>query len=156
MKFLLPLLAALSLAFLPGCSTTAPGDSPPGSSNPKPVFTPQRVERGVDSAVGLYTAIRLSRFPESRPKFEAARTALQVLVSNDRWDLSAFAQALATTGLAEQQSEQVLLIVGQGVALIDTATGSRVDLSQQEYAKAVILGGLNGLNRTLKSVPAQK
>ena len=111
------------------------------------------MEKGVDSAVGLYTAIRLSRFPESRPKFEAARNALALLISNERWDLTAFAQALSTTGLAQQQSEQVLLIVGQGISLIDTATGNRVDLSQQEYAKAVIVGGFTALDRTLKSIP---
>ena len=42
-----------------------------------------------------------------------------------------------------------MLIVQTSVTLIDLVTGGTIDLSERQYAKAVIVGGHKALNRVL-------
>lgn len=130
------ILTACLLLFT-GCSTTS-----------QPV-TPARVERSVDAAVGIFATIQIREKPQSRPKFVAAQAGLNALVSQEKWDIAAFGEALAATGATEVTGSDIVLIVETSVTLIDIATGGSVDLSNVEYAKAVIVGGQKALNRVL-------
>lgn len=133
-----PILAICALALLlVGCSTNSQQ------------VTPARVERSVDAAVGIFATIQLREKPQSRPKFIAAQAGLNALVSQEKWDIAAFGEALAATGATEVTGSDIVLIVETSVTLIDIATGGSVDLSNVEYAKAVIVGGQKALNRVL-------
>ncbi len=122
---------------LAGCATTGG-------------ITPDKVQRGVDSIVGTFTVIRLKSHPDSKPAFEAARDAINVLVANETWDIAAFGEVLASTGLADGAGDNLGLYISNGVTLINLFTGENVDLKNVLYAKAVILGGAEALNRTVK------
>lgn len=143
MKNLLSLICVgliASLSFV-GCTTT---------SNSEKVLTPEKVQRSVDTVVGVFAMVRLKSHPDSRAAFLKAKEALNVLVANERWDVGAFGEVLASTQLTEVAGEDIALYISTGVTLIDLATQNRVDLSQAVYAKAVIVGGATALNRVVK------
>ena len=136
MKITIATICALAL-LLCGCSTTSQS------------VTPAKVERSIDAAVGIFATIQMREKPQSRQKFIAARDGLNALVSQEKWDIAAFGEALAATGATEVTGSDIVLIVQTSVTLIDVATGGNVDLSNVEYAKAVIIGGQKALNRVL-------
>lgn len=131
------LTSALLLGFVVGCASSST------------ITGPDRVQRSVDAAVGIFATVKLQEHPQSRPQFEAARRGLDVLVSSERWDLAAFGESLASTGASQISGADIVLIVETTVTLIDAITGQDVDLSRVEYARAVIVGGQRALTRVL-------
>lgn len=149
-KYVAPAFLALTLLLAPGCTTTG---SNPG--NPPALVTPAAIQSDVSSAVGLFATFRIASHPESKPAFERALKALNSLQANAEagqpWSVNAFAEALASAGGDLITSEKVSLIVSAGTVIVNTAVGGKVDLTKQEYAKAVILGAQDGLARALKN-----
>ena len=132
-------LVALCLVLFSGCAT--------GQDEG---ITPAKVERSLNSAVGIYATIEIRENPESRVKFESALLALNTLVSQERWDVAAFGEVLAATGATKLSGDEIVLIVQAAGALVElTGKGEAIDLSKVEYARAVILAGQKALTRVL-------
>lgn len=145
MKFLskisvvLSVILVASLGFV-GCATSGGG----------PVITPEKVQRSVDQIVGTFAIVRQKSHPDSKPAFLQAKQSLNVLVANEKWDVGAFGEVLASTGLSEFAGDNFALYISTGVSLIDLFTADRVDLSQVVFARAVIVGGATALNRVVQ------
>jgi hypothetical protein len=141
LRFALALfLAAIALTALPlltGCSTTAPGADGP--------LPPDRVQRIARMAVWTTTVGMVGAKPEREVQFRKAQVAIDVLVKNQVWDVGALAAALNSTGVDEFTGAEGRLILAGTALLIDTIAGREVDLSDQQYLRAVILGAQEGL-----------
>lgn len=134
------ILAALAL--LTGCTTTAPGQS--GS----PVVTPERVQAVVKLAAYV-SAKAIEKDPEKRAELEAVQEGLQDLANQQVWDVAALANIAAAHGLGALSSDEGTLAIAGTTLFLDTVLHVQVDLKSQPYARAVILGALDGLNLAL-------
>lgn len=135
----LSLILVAAMGF--GCVTPQNGD---------PYITPEKLERSVDVLVGTFAVARQRTHPDSKPAFVKARDSLAVLVSNEKWDVGAFGEVLASTGLSEVAGDDIIVYISTGVSVVSFITADRVDLSKVEYAKALIVGGSKALDRTVK------
>ena len=135
----LSLILVAAMGF--GCTTPSGGG---------PYLTPEKVERSVDVLVGTFSVVRQKSHPDSKPAFVKARDSLSVLVANEKWDVGAFGEVLASTGMLELAGDDIVLYISTGVTVINLATADRIDLSKVEYAKALIVGGSKALDRTVK------
>lgn len=130
------------LLLLAGCSTT---------STTSEFDRARRVENGVRLAVFIGTSMDLSKNPERRTAYQAASSGLSSLVAQETWDVSALALALAETGNEKFRDNETILLVLAGAQLVDVVVGSdRVDLGNQVYARAVVIGADSGLKLALK------
>lgn len=135
---LLPLLL-----LLPGCQTT-------GVSS----ITPAKVQQFVDEGVGTFVSLRLKNRPESRVVFERVRAALDNLVLHQVWSLSAFHEALISADVEAVTTSDMALYITPGISLVQLfIQGANVDISQVDYARAVIVGANIGITRALLNRP---
>jgi len=138
MKHIIAAIAALAL--LVGCTTTPQTESDRA----------RRVESGVRLAVFLGASLDLQKSPERRPAYEAASKGLSALVAQEKWDVTALALALAETGNEKFKDDQTVILILAGAQLVDVVVGSdRVDLGNQAYARAVVVGANQGLKLAL-------
>lgn len=133
-------LAGLFLLGTPGCGTLGGGGEG---------LTPLRVQRITRTAVFGTATVWTIKKPESRPAFEAALRGITVLVSEERWDTAALAASLTGTGVDTFTGDEARLIIAGTTLAMETLAGSEVDLSNSEYARAVILGAQAGLQQAL-------
>lgn len=136
-----PVLVGL-LLLLPACVST-----------PRESDLPTRVERGVKTAVYLTALGDLQVHPERRPAYAMARNGLAVLISEERWDPTAFANALAGTTYSQFAGESSLLILALVPVFQDLVTGDRIDLRESRYVEAGIRGAAAGLDLALALRP---
>lgn len=141
MKTIIKTFAALALCVLPlltGCSTFS-----------GPVLTTTDVQVLVDAGVGEYAIQQIQKKPESRAKFQSAYVAISHLVSTDNWDLLAYATAINSTGILDDNTARWVVLGTPLLIMVDRWTGNSLTLSEYEFGKAVILGGQSGLARAL-------
>lgn len=139
------LLVAICLIGPDGCSTT--GDP----SAPHVQVTPERVQSVARlAAYGSAKGFLISH-PEYRPELEKAKGILTTLAAAENWDISALAEAFQSAGFKELRSEEAILAVEGAVLMIDLVSGKAIDLKQVPYARAAIIGSLDGLNLALAS-----
>lgn len=126
------LLAISLLAILTGCSTLTPT-----------TVTPDRVQAVVK--LGAYIYARAETDPARRVALAHARDGLQQLAEQQTWDIGAMVAIAQSNGLTFLTSDEGSLIVAGGLMFVDQVLNLKVDLRSQPYAKAVILGALDGL-----------
>lgn len=136
----LALLSLFAIA-ISGCAT---------GTNSKP-YTPDDLRADVDGVVGTFAAVRLAGHPERRPPWEKAAASLQSLIDNQNWSVSAFVEAFAVSGETSIADERIQLVVQNGVLLVNTLARGRIDMSDPQYARAVIEGALTAIRRVLKT-----
>lgn len=141
MKKLLASLAAFALLII-GCSTTS-----------GPVITTQDVNALVSVGVEEFARHRLANKPESRATLQTALDGVNSLVAQENWNLAAYAKAVSATGILDDQVARYVVLGGLVSVLVDRWTGNKLSLSNYEYAKAVILGGQEGLTKALVVTP---
>ncbi len=138
MKKIFSIVAAIGLLLASGCATVD-----------KPSVTPERVQSVARlAAYGSATGF-LIRSPESRPELEKAKLVLATLVAGQQWDIAQLAGAFQQAGFKELRSQEGILAVTGAILLIDVTAGKTVDLKQNDYAKAAIIGALDGVNLAL-------
>lgn len=142
MRFPTILASILAAALLAGCTTTAPGQSA------TPIVTPERVQAVVKLAA-FVTAKAIEKDPEKLVELEAVRDGLQDLADQQVWDVAALANIAAAHGVGALASDEGTLAIAGTTLLLDTVLHVQVDLKSQPYARAVILGALDGLNLAL-------
>lgn len=140
LTFIHTIAVALGL-FLTGCA---------GSGNSKP-YTPDELQDDVDAAVGAYAALQLASRPQGRPAWERAATGLQNLVDHQNWSVSAFTEAFAVSGANVIENQRIQLVVENGLVVVNALARGRIDMSDPQYARAVIEGALSAIKRVLKS-----
>lgn len=133
--FLVPLAA--------GCSSSTGTNAPTAGSS---LIRPSRVESVV--ALGAYGAVIAQ--PDKRASFEQALASLDVLVEQERWDLSAAVTAIASPGVLSLGSEEGSLLLLGAPMFADAFLPGTLDLRQSEYARAVIVGARRGLGLALR------
>lgn len=133
-KLLLPLIAAIALT---GCVTTQQG------------ITPDKVSGIAKFAAQAAALELLDRHPEARPDLVKAKLILATLAAGQQWDIAQLAAAFQNAGFKELHGARGVLIV-QGAILAADLSGHTVDLKSSDYAKAAILGALDGLNLVLQ------
>lgn len=117
-------------------------------------ITPAFVQQSVDDAVGIDATIQIKKAPPSVAAFAKARDALDSLVRREHWNLAAFAEALAAADIDAVTQSNLELYVVPGIQLVSLFLhGQNVDLAQVVYARAVIIGADNALNRVLGPKP---
>lgn len=148
MKFYSSVFSVLTLviglifsSFLTGCA---------GSGQSKP-YTPAELQVDVDAAVGGFAALRLAGHPQGRPAWERAATGLQNLVDNQNWSVSVFTEAFAVSGASVIENQRIQLVVENGLVVVNALARGRIDMSDPQYARAVIEGALSAIRRVLKS-----
>lgn len=127
--------------FLTGCA---------GSGESKP-YTPAELQADVDAAVGAYAALQLSSRPQGRPALERAAAGLQSLADNQNWSVSAFTEAFAVSGASVIENQRIQLVVENGLVVVNALSRGRINMSDPQYARAVIEGALSAIKRVLKS-----
>lgn len=141
--FVLACLAALFtglVLFFCGCSTTGT----------RTEYTPTELRADIDAAVGTAAALRLAGHPERRPAWESAERGLRALSDAQRWEVNAFVDAFAVSGLDHVQNERVRLAIENGLAAVVVVARERVNLSDPNWARAVIEGAQSGIARALR------
>ncbi len=133
-KIILPIIAALTLT---GCVTTQPG------------LTPAKVGRIAKFAAQAAAAEVLDHNPRALADLRKAKLILATLAAGEQWDIAQLALAFQGAGFKELHGSQGVLIV-EGAILAADLTGHSVDLKANDFAKAAILGALDGLNLVLK------
>jgi len=133
-KLLLPLIAAIAIT---GCVTTQQG------------ITPDKVSGIAKFAAQAAALELLDRHPEARPDLVKAKLILATLAAGQQWDIAQLAAAFQNAGFKELHGARGVLIV-QGAILAADLSGHTVDLKSSDYAKAAILGALDGLNLVLQ------
>lgn len=131
------LLLSLTLAVLAGCA------SPQGQK-----ITPAQVGRIAKFAAAASAIELLDKKPEAREDLVKAQVILKTLVAGDEWDITQLALAFQKAGFKVLNGAKGILIV-EGAVLAADLSGHSVDLKNQEYAKAAIIGALEGLNSAL-------
>lgn len=136
--------ALLAGPMLTGCALTGSG-SGSGSAS----LSPERVERITRVAVwGTATAWTI-KHPGTEPAFRASLNAIDALVAEERWDLTALAGTLTQTGVDTFTGDEARLIISGTALALDTFGAGQVDLSRSEYVRAIILGSQAGLRLAL-------
>lgn len=131
-------------AFVSGCTSTKTERGP---------VTPERVQSVARlAAYGSATGF-LIKHPEARPELVKARVILATLVAGEQWDVVQLAGAFQQAGFKELRSQEGVLAVTGAIMLIDVASGRTIDLKQNDYARAAILGALDGVNLALANGP---
>lgn len=141
MKTIFTLFALVSAIFFSGCA---------GSGNSKP-YTPAELQSDVDAAVGSFAAFQLSSRPQGRPSWERAAAGLQNLTDNKNWSVSAFTEAFAVSGANVIENQRIQLVVENGLVVVNALARGRIDMSDPQWARAVIEGALSAIRRVLKS-----
>lgn len=141
MKYLYAIFALISALFFTGCA---------GSGNSKP-YTPTELRADVDAAVGAFAAFQLSSRPAGRPAWDRAATGLQNLVDHQDWSVSAFTEAFAVSGANVIENQRIQLVIENGLVVVNALARGRIDMSDPQYARAVIEGALSAIRRVLKS-----
>ncbi len=141
MKSIISILAITVGIFLTGCAGG-------GASTP---YTPAELQVDVDAAVGSFAAFQLSSRPAGRPAWERAASGLQSLADNQNWSVSAFTEAFAVSGASVIENQRIQLVVENGLVVVNALARGRIDMSDPQYARAVIEGALSAIKRVLKS-----
>ena len=135
------LVGALGISVMTvGCAGLAPSGE---------VLTPARVQQITRTAVFGTATVWTIKKPDSEPAFEAALRGIDALVAEERWDTAALASSLTSTGVHTFTGDEARLIIAGTTLAMETLGGSGVDLSNVEYARAVILGAQAGLRLAL-------
>ncbi len=139
---LLPILALL------GCSTSQDGTS---------TITPQRVEKVSRLAAYSSFKVQLIKDPTSRPTLVQISTAVNELVAAQTWDVATMITVANANGLSELTSDEAQIALTTAPLFIDLFLNKEVDLRQQEYAEAFIVGAADGFKMALGSgAPASR
>jgi len=114
-----------------------------------PRVTPDKVSGIAKFAAQAAALELLDRHPEARPDLVKAKLILATLAAGQQWDIAQLAAAFQNAGFKELRGARGVLIV-QGAILAADLSGHTVDLNSSDYAKAAILGALDGLNLVLQ------
>ncbi len=129
------------LAFF-GCTT-----SPDGTST----ITPERVEKVSRLAAYSSFKVQLIRDPASRPTLAKISTAVNELVASQTWDVATMITVANANGLSELTSDEAQIGLTAAPLFIDLFLNKEVDLREQEYAEAFIVGAADGFKMALGS-----
>lgn len=119
------------------------------TSQPAREYTPSDLKADVDAAVGVFAALRLSSNPEGREAWIAAKNGLESLVLQQKWSVSAFAEAFAVSGADKIEDARIRLVLENGIVIVTTLARGRVNLEDPVWARAVIEGARDAIVRVL-------
>ena len=133
------LVLALCAVVFTGCATW----------EKQQVITPLRVERV--SRLAAYVTVRsaLLERPEVRFEMEKAHAGFLELMASENWDITTAAAIAMANGLPILNSSEGNLIFDGVIMFVDIIGGDKVNLKNNEYAKAVITGVAGGLSMGL-------
>ena len=136
------LAAALVLAccFTAGCASDQPASE----------YTPADLRSDVNAAVGTFAAFRLASNPDGRSAWISAESGLSSLVAQERWSVSAFAEAFAVAGADKIEDQRIRLVLENGLVIVTTLARGRVNLEDPVWARAVIEGARDAIQRVLR------
>lgn len=138
MKHRLLALIVAALAFV-GCSTT----------QTQTKITPEKVGRIAKFAASASALEFLQRNPSSKDDLYKAKAILGSLVAEEHWDILALATAFQRAGFDKLNGQEGIIAV-QGAVLAIDLSGHSIDLKENEYARAAIIGSYEGLQVVLR------
>lgn len=140
-------LAVMLVALLCGCSVFQGGSQ---------VVTPERVQAIVKFAAASTAIVMLNKDPATRLDLTAARDGFATMAEAEVWDIQTAVYVAMNHGLTALASAEGSIVVSGGVLLIDLFTGKQVNLKNEEYVRAFVIGARDGLTDALAVVTGKR
>jgi hypothetical protein len=147
-KIALILAATLAVSSFTGCATT--GANPPATAEQKAA----RLQTAAELAAFSGATVWLSKNPKDRPAFEAARSAIALIVAGSQATPAQLSEALAGLPIKELKGEEAAIYIGVATILYDAYLRENINIDGNVNVKAFATGLHAGLNRALLVIPA--